>query len=95
MKEKIEQIATIIDSTWKLYSALDQSAPQAYYVHIPKQDKVIINGLYKSYDMKRFAFSYGAFEGLVIKTAIDNDILPVDAALEICKKSNEELNGTE
>lgn len=90
MREQINNIAKLFNTTFLLYNMIDTTMEQEQYLYIPRQDRRMMKMYYKLYNMKRYATSYWVFEGMIIKHALTRNIVPLLAAEELCIKSNDE-----
>ena len=90
METKIKNIEKVFDTTFKLVLKINPLLEGDEYIHISKEDRMILKQTYKAYNMKRYIRWYGSFEGLILKYSLDTGQIPVVAAIQLCQKLNRE-----
>jgi hypothetical protein len=87
MKDRIQAIAKLFNSTHQLIIRLDLTAQGDDDIVITKSDKNALHLYYNLYDMKRFN-NYWLFEDAVKDYALKRNLLPTSAAMELCQAAN-------
>lgn len=85
MKDKIKTLAGLLSTPFLLLAMIDQTQPEDKELIITTDDRKILKKYYKLWKMKKHAGMYLNFEMAVCKYAVERNILPVAAALELCQ----------